>query len=123
MVIDAIGGVVHEPVLFVGGLTVVCFAISFVLRWQAAAPLITIALAPVASSAGMDPWIIAIVTLMACNTFFVPYQNTQYLMLYQGSGGHLFTHLQAQPAAVAYAIVVLLALCASVPVWRVMGLL
>ena len=38
--------------LFVAALTLLCFAVSFVLRWQAAAPLITIALAPVAGAPG-----------------------------------------------------------------------
>ena len=56
-------------------------ALSLVLRWQATVPLIVIALAPVASGVGIDPWIVAIVTLTASNTFFLPYQSTIYLAL------------------------------------------
>jgi di/tricarboxylate transporter len=35
----------------------------------------------------------------------------------------LFTHTQARPAALAYAVIVVVALCASVIPWRMMGLL
>ena len=113
----------RAPVLFVAALTVVCFAVSLLLRWQAAAPLLTIALAPVAASAGINPFVVGLVTVIACNGFLLPYQSTTYLALYHGAGGRTFTHRQARPAAVAYAVVTLLALCASVPVWRAMGLL
>jgi hypothetical protein len=73
--------------------------------------------------AGIDPWIIGLIALMACNGFFLPYQSTTYLALYHGTNGRLFSHGQARPMAVAYGLVTLVALCASVPIWRAMGLL
>ena len=118
-----VGGLAATPVLFVAALTLLCFAVSFVLRWQAAAPLITIALAPVAEAAGIHPFIVGLVALIACNGFFMPYQSTTYLAMFHGSDGKLFTHAQARPAALAYGVVTLLALCASVIAWRAMGLL
>jgi len=118
-----VGDLAAVPVLFVAALTVLCFVVSFVLRWQAAAPLITIALAPVADAAGIHPFVVGLVALIACNGFFLPYQSTTYLAMYHGSGGKLFTHAQARPAAIAYGGVTLLALCASVIAWRAMGLL
>jgi hypothetical protein len=117
-----VGGLASTPVLFVAALTVLCFALSLVMRWQAAAPLLTISLAPVGIGAGIDPWVIGLIALMACNGFLLPYQSTTYLALYHGTNGRLFTHSQARPMALAYGAVTLLALCASVPVWRVMGL-
>jgi hypothetical protein len=97
--------------------------LSLVMRWQAAAPLLTISLAPVGIGAGIDPWVIGLIALMACNGFFLPYQSTTYLALYHGTNGRLFSHGQARPMAAAYAVVTLLALCASVPIWRAMGLI
>lgn len=120
---DLVGDLATVPVLFVAALTLLCFAVSFVLRWQAAAPLITIALAPVAEAAGIHPFVVGLVALIACNGFFMPYQSTTYLAMYHGSGGTLFTHAQARPAAIAYGIVTLLALFGSVIAWRTMGLL
>jgi hypothetical protein len=118
-----VGGLAGTAVLFVAALTLLCFALSLVMRWQAAAPLLTISLAPVGASAGIDPWIIGMIALMACNGFFLPYQSTTYLALYHGTNGRLFTHGQARAMAVAYGVVTLLALCASVPIWRGLGLL
>lgn len=122
-----IGGLTAWPALFVGALTLVCYAVSLVLRWQAAAPLLTIALGPVAAAAGIDPWVVALVALVACNTFFLPYQSTTYLALYYGAGGgsagRLFTHRQARPLAIAYGVAALFALVASVPYWRWLGLI
>jgi di/tricarboxylate transporter len=118
----SVQGLASAPIVFVAALTVVCFAVSLVLRWQAAAPLLTIALAP-ASAAGISPFVVGLVTLIACNGFFLPYQSTTYLALYHGTGGGMFTHRQARLAALAYGLFTLVALGASVPVWRAMGLL
>jgi anion transporter len=104
-------------------LTLFCFAISFVVRWQAAAPLVTIAMTPVAAAAGVHPFIVGVIAVIACNGFWVPYQSTTYLALYAGTGGHVFSHGQATPAAIAYGVWTLVAVILSVPVWRWMGLL
>jgi di/tricarboxylate transporter len=120
---ELIGGLSSTPVAFVAALTVLCFALSLVMRWQAAAPLLTISLAPVALGAGIDPWVIGLIALMACNGFLLQYQSTTYLALYHGTNGRLFTHSQARPMAVAYTVLTLVALCASVPVWQAMGLI
>lgn len=123
LVSGAVGGLATTPVVFVAVLTLLCFAISFVLRWQAAAPLLTVALTPVAIQAGMDPWIVGMVALIGCNGFFLPYQSTTYLALYAGTGGRLFTNQQARPMAIAQGVMTLIALCVSVPFWHLMGLL
>jgi di/tricarboxylate transporter/CRP-like cAMP-binding protein len=123
VIAGAIGNLGAAPVLFVGALTVVCMALSFVLRWQAAVPLLVLALAPVAGGAHIDPWIVAIVALTATNCFFMPYQSTIYLALYTSGGSKLFNHAQARPIALAYAALTFVGLLASVPIWHLMGLL
>jgi CRP-like cAMP-binding protein/di/tricarboxylate transporter len=120
---DVTGGLAAAPVALVAGLAVLGLLASLVLRWQAAAPILTIAAAPVAAAAGLSPLVVAVIATIACNGFLVPYQSTTYLALYHGTGGRLFDHRRARPAAVAYGLASLLALCASVPVWRWMGLL
>jgi anion transporter len=118
-----VGDLIATPVVFVLALALFCFAVSFVVRWQAAAPLITIALAPVASASGVHPFVVGLVALIAGNGFFLPYQSTSYLALCAGTGGKLFAHRQALPAAFAYAAWTAAAVALSVPVWRWMGLL
>ena len=71
----AIGDLGSSPVLFVGALTLLCFAVSLVVRWQASAPLITIALAPVAAASGIDPFVVGLVAVIACHGFFLSYQS------------------------------------------------
>ena len=110
---QTVGGLANTPVAFVAALTVMCFGLSLVMRWQAAAPLLTISLAPVGIGAGIDPWVIALIALIACNGFFLPYQSTTYLALFHGTNGRLFTHPQARPMAFAYAAATVLALCAG----------
>jgi DASS family divalent anion:Na+ symporter len=122
--VSAAGGdLLAAPTIFVVGLAVLCFAISFVIRWQAAAPLITIALAPVASASGIHPVIVGLIAVIACNSFLLPYQSTSYLALYAGTGGKLFAHRQVVPIALAYAAWTIIAIILSLPVWRLMGLI
>jgi hypothetical protein len=61
--------------------------------------------------------------LIACHTFFLPYQSTTYLALTAGTGGALYTHAQALPTAIAYAFWTVVAVALSVPVWRLLGLM
>jgi di/tricarboxylate transporter len=119
----ALAGLCTSPVLFVVGLAVICFGLSLVLRWVVAVPLLTLTIGPVAGAAGIDPWIVVIVALVACNGFVLPYQNTTYLAMYHGTDGRLFSHAQARPLALVYWLLVLIGLCVSVPLWRLMGLL
>jgi len=120
---DVTSDLAAAPVALVAGIAVLGFLASLVLRWQAAAPILTIAATPVAEAAGLSPLVVAVVATIACNGFVVPYQSTTYLALYHGTGGRLFDHRLARPAALAYGAASLLALCASVPAWRWMGFL
>jgi DASS family divalent anion:Na+ symporter len=119
----AAGELRGAPAGFVAGLALVGIALSLVLRWQAAAPLLTVAAAPVAREVGVSPVLVAVVATIACNGFVLPGQSTTYLALHQGTGGRLFDHRQARPAALAHLAATLVALLASVPAWRLLGLL
>ena len=119
----AMGDLRSIRIAFLVVLTLFCFAISFVVRWQAAAPLVTIAMTPVAAGAGVHPFIVGVIAVIACNGFWVPYQSTTYLALYAGTGGQVFSHRQARPAAIAYGVWTLIAVTLSVPVWHLMRLL
>jgi di/tricarboxylate transporter len=123
LIAGLLGGAGTAPGLFVGLLALVCLGLGFVLRWQAAVPLLVLALSPVATSAHIDPWVVALVALTATNTFFMPYQSTVYLALHTGGGSKLFSHHQARPRAIAYAVLVVAGVLVSVPVWRAIGLL
>ena len=84
---EVTGGFAGARVTFIGGLAVLGALASLVLRWQAAAPILTIAASPVAQAAGISPLVVAVVATIACNGFVAPYQSTTYLALYHGTGG------------------------------------
>jgi DASS family divalent anion:Na+ symporter len=118
-----LGALVGQPVLFVGATALLCYAVGFLVRSPIAAPLLTIALAPVARAGGIDPWVVGVTAIVAGNTFFLPYQSSSYVALFEATGGRLFEHAQARPIAIVFAVGALVALCASVPLWSAMGLL
>ena len=93
------------------------------LRFAAAAPLLTVALAPVAATMGIDPWVVAITALIATSGFFLPFQSTIYQAIHQELEGRLFSHRQVRSVTLMYGVMTLLALCLSVPLWHLMGLL
>ena len=97
-------------------------AVRFLLPWQTAVPLLTVALTPFAQEAGISPWIIALIALKAGNIFLLPYMNPYYLTLYYGTEEGAFTHEQARPFAWAYVAIVLAAFLLSLPYWRLLGL-
>jgi CRP-like cAMP-binding protein/di/tricarboxylate transporter len=119
----SLAGFANSPALFVVALTLFCFGLNTVLRLMVAAPLVIVALAPVAASMGISPWVVAIVALTACNGFLLPHQSNSYLALYNGTGGRLFSHAQARPLAVLYMVLVVAGLLACTPIWHAMGLL
>jgi di/tricarboxylate transporter len=116
-----IGALASSSLLFCVALALVGFALSFVIRWQAAAPLLTLVALPLADAAHVHPFLIALICLVATQVWFLPYQSTVYLAFYHGSG-ELFTHRHARPLAWWWGPLVLVSLVAAWPVWRLMGL-
>jgi di/tricarboxylate transporter/CRP-like cAMP-binding protein len=122
VVVGAFDGVVGNPVVCVGVLTLVCFGVSFVLRFAAAAPMLTVALAPIATTLGIDPWIVGFVALIGTSGFFLPFQSSTYQAIHQELNGRLFSHRQVRSVGLVYALLSLVALVASLPMWHLMGL-
>jgi hypothetical protein len=57
------------------------------------------------------------------NLWVYPQQNMLYQTAFLASGERGFTHAQARPLALLYPVVVLVTIAASVPYWRLIGLL
>jgi hypothetical protein len=111
-----------NSLVFCLALALLGYALAFVVRWQAAAPLLTLAAMPVAATVGVHPFIVALISLVSTQVWFLPSQSTVYLALYHGSG-ELFTHKGAQRLAWTWGALVLLSIAAAVPAWRWMGLI
>jgi len=107
--------------VFCLALAVAGFLLSFVVRWQAAAPLLTLIALPAAGAAQVHPFLVALIALVSTQVWFLPYQSTVYLALYHGSG-ELFAHEHARGLAWLWGLLVLGSIAAAVPVWKAMGL-
>ncbi|WP_042339130.1 hypothetical protein [Desulfosporosinus youngiae] len=83
--------------------------------------LLTLSLAPLASQAGIHPWVLVFVILLTIDPFFFPYQSPTYLMAYYSTGGKAFNHRQGRYVALCYGIVVLLTVVLCIPYWRFIG--
>jgi CRP-like cAMP-binding protein/di/tricarboxylate transporter len=122
--LTGLGGVIAgRPivcVLLVAGMAAV---LSITLRPSLIALLLAAALIPTAASAGVHPWIVMFTAMLANNLWLYPQQNVLYQAAYFATGERSFSHEQARPLAFAYPALVLLALLASIPYWRWLGLI
>jgi CRP-like cAMP-binding protein/di/tricarboxylate transporter len=116
-----IRAVAGSSLSFCLALAVAGFVLSFVVRWQAAAPLLTLVALPAAGASGVHPFLVALISLVSTQVWFLPYQSTVYLALYHGSG-ELFSHAQVRRLAWLWGALVLGAIALALPVWQAMGL-
>jgi DASS family divalent anion:Na+ symporter len=116
----ALGG---NPIAFVVGIAVMAALLGLALRPNPIALLLGVALLPAAAAAGVQPWVVMFTVMVANNLWLYPQQNLLYQAAYDATGERSYDHAQARPLAVAYAAFVLVALLASIPYWRVLGLI
>jgi di/tricarboxylate transporter len=122
--LTGLGGVIAgRPLvclLLVAGMVAV---LSITLRPSLIALLLAAALIPTAASAGVHPWIVMFTAMLANNLWLYPQQNVLYQAAYFATGERSFSHEQARPLAFVYPAFVLIALLASIPYWRWLGLI
>jgi di/tricarboxylate transporter/CRP-like cAMP-binding protein len=109
--------------LFILLVAAVTMVLTVVLRSGPVSILAALALFGPATSLGVDPWIVAMTVLLSMNLWVYPQQNMLYQTAYLASGERGFTHAQARPLALLYPVFVLLSIIASIPYWRLLGLL
>ncbi|MCD6032246.1 MAG: crp 3 [Thermomicrobiales bacterium] len=122
--LTGLGGVITgRPLVCVLLVAAMAALLSITLRPSMITLLLAAALVPTAAAAGVHPWIVMFTAMVANNLWLYPQQNVLYQAAYFATGERSFTHEQARPLAFAYAGFVLVALLASVPYWRWMGLI
>lgn len=78
---------------------------------------------PTGTALGGDPWVIGMAFLLTTNQWVYSRQSYYYLTAYYGTGQRGFSHEQARPLALAYAVFTFVAIAASLPYWRWLGLI
>lgn len=104
-------------------LGVVVVACRLVLPRQPATLLLSLALVPAAPRLGLEPWVVGFIVLLAANTWLHPTLHDWYRLTRDATGGEMFTDRHGILMGIAVTVVMLLAIAASVPYWRAIGLL
>lgn len=94
----------------------------FVLSEWVCVPVLAMTFLPAADTLSLHGWVVVFVVLVASNAWILPSQFTTYVAFWGASEGRLFDHAQVRGFSVAYLALGLLGLVASIPLWRLLGL-
>ncbi len=109
--------------VFVAAVALISAGLAIALRPGPISILLGLALYPTATSIGVNPWVVAMTILLSSNLWLYPQQNLGYLTAYYGAGERGFSHAQARPVAFVHAGSNFVAILASIPYWRWLGLM
>jgi DASS family divalent anion:Na+ symporter len=113
----------RSPELIIVLIAVLTIAVRFVLPSRPTIILLSLALVPSASALGMSSWVPGFVVLACANTWILPYQGLEYLILRDATKGEAFEDAQGTRFGAALTVVRLVAVLASIPIWSATGLL
>ena len=111
------------PLAMVLTVASVSLVLRLVLEQDLTVLLVSLAMIPVATAAGVEPWAVTIALLTTSVAWLLPFQTSAYMVARAASEDRLFSHEQARRFALAYAGLTLLGLALAVPYWRLLGLL
>ena len=119
------GPIAHRPTLFFAALMLSVFIMrQFVISDFAVVTVMVLMLSPVAAAAGIDPWTIGIAThLMVQSIWLLPFQSDAYLVSHQAAMNRLSDQRVAALLSLAASACTVLAVLASLPYWKHLGLL
>ena len=110
------------PTAFVLLTGALCIVVSAAIGEQVVL-FLSLALIPIATVMGIDPWVVIIAILATFLIWLVPATTPEYLAAHSASEGVLFSHAQAGKMAVAYAAITLTSLGLVTLYWRWLGLM
>jgi len=115
---------INSPFAFVASIAVLAFGLGFVLPVLTVSSMLALMTMPLAISAGYSPLIPVLVLLIASGHTFLPFVNpTVYYAMTHACENYLFSHAQARYPLMIEAVIRIVAVTASVPLWIAMGLM
>lgn len=115
--------------LFLVALAVCIYLLRFIVVSQTALiTIFTVLLTPFAVNAGISPWIMGFTVFASVNVWNTKYMSATYLTAFyavvaSGGGNELITYKQAAKMSYAYSAISILGLLASVPFWKLFGMI
>lgn len=120
---SALKDILGNPYYFVLTVAVLAAVLRLLVPSKTLSPIMALIAIPLAISVGFNPLVAVLVILMAVDHTFFPFLNGAYQSYTYVTDGQLFSDRQARPALWAEAVIRIIALTASVPIWRWMGLM
>ncbi len=95
----------------------------FVISVGSAVAVLTLVFAPISAAHGINPFITAFTIYCAGNVWNVFYNSIVWVVGYYAAGGDMVEFSEMRKLSIAYMIISIIGLLASVPVWTYLGLL
>lgn len=124
-VLPALGPLAQNVWVFVPILMVLTFALRFVIvSMNALLAILMLVLYPVAQSVGMSGWVLGMVIHFASHCLWVlPYQNVVYAIGHEAAEGKAISTGDSARYSLVFTAVTFIAVVASIPYWKMLGLL
>jgi len=110
-------------VLFVLGLSGIVFLFRWVVPPSLIATSLAVVLIPIGEANGINPWVIGFVLLTVSEVWVVPYQSRFYAFFREPPAEGLYDERRLLAHNAVLSVARVLSLCASIPYWKVLGLL
>jgi DASS family divalent anion:Na+ symporter len=115
---------VSNVYLFIPALCVLVYILRFVIISQTAVLAIFYAiLVPITTEAGMSPWILSFAVISSSCVWNLSFHNTMFLSALAATKGEMIVHRDVLPMSVAFMVINIIALMASIWPWRMLGLM
>jgi DASS family divalent anion:Na+ symporter len=112
-----------HPYLFIVIFAAVIYLVRLVMvSMVATLTIFMLLLVPLSTQADINPWIMGFILLASVNIWVVYYQNSNFLIAHYATGGKMIDHSQTIPMSLAYMVISLIGLLASVPYWKLLNL-
>jgi hypothetical protein len=82
-----------------------------------------LAILPILSGFGVNPFVAGLVLLISSNPFLLPHQNMVYMNIISGTEGKMFRHGQIIKLAFLHIVIVSVSITLSIPYWIFLGLI
>jgi anion transporter len=110
-----------NPTVFLTAIILLVYLARVFLRREATLTLLMLSLTPWAQSMSIHPGVLLMTILVACEGWFLIYQDNSYLLTYHSVEEKAFSHAQARKLMVVKFVSCFLVIAISVPYWKFLG--
>jgi DASS family divalent anion:Na+ symporter len=117
-----VSGFFSNPFLLILGLAVLTLVVRFLILSEIGyLAVFTAFLFPLATAAGVNPWIVGFIMNIFVVAWFLPYQSSVFLTAIKSAGEGWITEKATTAYCIVYCAIALVACFIAYPVWQLMG--